>query len=83
MYICFTGSNYPSVDHGYCTFPDGSLIYNDKDVRKRYYYNITRHVCEEFRWHACGGNYNRYRTLDDCNHACVHDPLDFYVTKEV
>ncbi|KAL7057370.1 hypothetical protein AAHC03_019374 [Spirometra sp. Aus1] len=35
-----------------------------------YAYNAELGVCEEFIYRGCGGNLNRFETLEDCEMAC-------------
>ncbi|KAL4712132.1 hypothetical protein ACJJTC_010993 [Scirpophaga incertulas] len=36
----------------------------------RYGFNPATQKCEQFEYGGCGGNRNRYLTLDDCNEQC-------------
>ena len=35
-----------------------------------YFYNSTSRMCEMFVYGGCGGNENRFSTIDDCQAAC-------------
>ncbi|KAG8199880.1 hypothetical protein JTE90_015871 [Oedothorax gibbosus] len=35
-----------------------------------YYYNVNTYKCEMFIYGGCGGNENRFRTLEECSNAC-------------
>ncbi|KAH9509637.1 U-actitoxin-Avd3l, partial [Bulinus truncatus] len=47
------------VDRGTCT---GNYI--------RYYYNKNTGSCQQFTYSGCGGNYNRFNSLDQCRKSC-------------
>jgi hypothetical protein len=36
----------------------------------RYYYDAESKTCKEFNWGGCGGNLNRFETLQNCQAAC-------------
>ena len=36
----------------------------------RYGYNSTSQQCEEFIYGGCGGNENRFKSMEECRHAC-------------
>nr|VZI02783.1 unnamed protein product [Spirometra erinaceieuropaei] len=36
-----------------------------------YAYHYRLGVCEEFVYRGCGGNMNRFETLEDCERTCV------------
>ena len=36
----------------------------------RYFYNSASGMCERFVYGGCGGNENRFRTIEDCQAAC-------------
>nr|Q5ZPJ7.1 RecName: Full=Kunitz-type serine protease inhibitor NACI; AltName: Full=Naja atra chymotrypsin inhibitor; Short=ACI; Short=NA-CI; Flags: Precursor [Naja atra]CAE51866.1 chymotrypsin inhibitor [Naja atra]CAE51867.1 chymotrypsin inhibitor precursor [Naja atra] len=36
-----------------------------------YYYNQYSNTCHSFTYSGCGGNANRFRTIDECNRTCV------------
>ncbi len=40
----------------------------------RYHFDGDTGSCEPFVWGGCGGNENRFDTLDDCMHACGLTP---------
>ncbi|XP_065917768.1 uncharacterized protein [Dysidea avara] len=37
---------------------------------RRYFYNRTSQRCERFIWGGCGGNSNRFTTVEECRAAC-------------
>lgn len=37
----------------------------------RYYYNSKTRTCEEFVYGGCGGNNNRFETLEECQNYCM------------
>uniref|UniRef100_A0ABM5G4T9 Papilin-like isoform X2 n=1 Tax=Pogona vitticeps TaxID=103695 RepID=A0ABM5G4T9_9SAUR len=49
------------MDQGHC---DGHKI--------TYYYNHANRTCEHFTYHSCGGNENRFRTLEQCLTTCFY-----------
>ncbi|KAG8131486.1 putative Kunitz-type serine protease inhibitor spermatin protein [Naja naja] len=36
-----------------------------------FYYNPDSRRCKKFTYGGCGGNANRFRTIDECNRTCV------------
>lgn len=36
----------------------------------QYYYNAANGACDPFVWGGCGGNANRFMTLEECQTAC-------------
>ena len=36
----------------------------------RYFYNSASGKCESFVYGGCGGNANRFKTLDECTRGC-------------
>jgi len=36
----------------------------------RYFYNRTSQRCERFIWGGCGGNSNRFETVEECRAVC-------------
>lgn len=39
----------------------------------RYFFNILTQQCEEFIYGGCGGNQNRFDTIDECKEQCTED----------
>ncbi|VDL87448.1 unnamed protein product [Schistocephalus solidus] len=39
-----------------------------------YAFNADLGVCEEFTYSGCGGNLNRFETLEECETACGGRP---------
>uniref|UniRef100_A0A6P4E2M6 Protease inhibitor 3-like n=1 Tax=Drosophila rhopaloa TaxID=1041015 RepID=A0A6P4E2M6_DRORH len=37
-----------------------------------WYYNHHTNECFRMQYHGCGGNFNRYCTLTECQRLCVH-----------
>ncbi len=37
----------------------------------RFYFDVTNGACREFVYGGCGGNSNRFNTLEECEYACV------------
>jgi hypothetical protein len=42
----------------------------------RWYFDPATGTCERFTWGGCGGNENRFETVDNCLHACGLTPGD-------
>lgn len=40
----------------------------------RYFYNSKAGECQIFIYGGCGGNANRFRSLEDCKQACQKKP---------
>jgi hypothetical protein len=40
----------------------------------RYYFNSATNKCEQFAYGGCGGNKNRFNTLEDCEETCYAQP---------
>lgn len=39
-------------------------------LQPRYYYNPATDGCEKFYYGGCGGNFNRFATLEECLQTC-------------
>ncbi|XP_026317793.1 BPTI/Kunitz domain-containing protein-like [Hyposmocoma kahamanoa] len=39
---------------------------------EKYYFDLNTHTCKEFTYGGCGGNKNRFNTLEDCELQCKH-----------
>uniref|UniRef100_A0A914Z6S4 BPTI/Kunitz inhibitor domain-containing protein n=1 Tax=Panagrolaimus superbus TaxID=310955 RepID=A0A914Z6S4_9BILA len=73
-------SQYPSIcylppDSGICESlefmpqPYDSALYKEK-TKIRYYFDAITAECYPFSVQNCGGNENRFKTLDDCQETC-------------
>lgn len=48
----------------------------------RYFFNILTQQCEEFIYGGCGGNQNRFDTIDECKEQCTAGRFVEQVTQE-
>ena len=44
-------------------------------IRKRWFFDSTSGSCMTFRYGGCGGNDNRFKTLEECQARCVKAAL--------
>lgn len=42
-----------------------------KAMIRSYFFNMYTHQCEEFIYGGCGGNENRFDTLEECKKTCI------------
>nr|P20229.1 RecName: Full=Kunitz-type serine protease inhibitor; AltName: Full=Venom trypsin inhibitor [Naja naja] len=54
---------------GFCELPAAKGLC--KAHKPAFYYNKDSHRCQKFIYGGCGGNANRFRTIDECNRTCV------------
>lgn len=68
-----TGASLPPLKlvNSFCAFKadDGPC----KALINMYFFNIRTQQCEEFIYGGCGGNQNRFDTLEECKEQCVRD----------
>lgn len=42
-----------------------------KAMIRSYFFNMNTHQCEEFIYGGCGGNENRFDTMEECKKTCI------------
>ncbi|CAN7980203.1 unnamed protein product [Ixodes pacificus] len=73
VFLVFSQTSSSSVygrDPSACGLvPDRGLCYASFTL---YFFNSETQTCEEFVYGGCGGNANRFGSLEDCQALCVH-----------
>ncbi|KAL4662341.1 hypothetical protein H8957_014746 [Semnopithecus entellus] len=72
-YTIITDTELPPLKlmHSFCAFkPDDGPC---KAIMKRFFFNIFTRQCEEFIYGGCGGNQNRFESLEECKKVCTRD----------
>ena len=64
--LIFTRSVY---DLGICSLP--KMVGVCKASFTNYYFNMETKKCEEFVYGGCGGNANRFETMEECAQVCA------------
>lgn len=59
---------YVAVDT--CSLPSDSGPC--EEYIQSYFYDSTQSHCVEFVWGGCDGNANRFASMEECEHQCLH-----------
>lgn len=72
-YLDTTVSNLPSLRlvHRFCAYKEETGPC--RAFLRNYFFNSSTQQCEEFIYGGCGGNKNRFETLEECKKTCVVD----------
>ncbi|XP_077010507.1 tissue factor pathway inhibitor isoform X2 [Tamandua tetradactyla] len=72
---CLTDTELPTLKlkNTFCAMKadDGPC----RALMKRFFFNIQTQQCEEFIYGGCGGNQNRFVSLEECKEKCLTDYL--------
>ena len=65
---CATISSFSSIIVDLCSLP--AVTGPCRAAFPRWFYNSTAQRCESFTYGGCGGNANRFKTIELCESAC-------------
>nr|P82966.2 RecName: Full=Kunitz-type serine protease inhibitor; AltName: Full=Oh11-1; AltName: Full=Venom chymotrypsin inhibitor; Flags: Precursor [Ophiophagus hannah]ABY74981.1 chymotrypsin inhibitor [Ophiophagus hannah] len=53
----------------FCELPPEPGLCNAR--KTFFYYSLHSHACQKFIYGGCGGNANKFKTIDECHRTCV------------
>lgn len=56
---------------GICDVPVKEVSCKATEVK--FYFNQTSRTCQEFSYGGCGGNANRFSTVNECESVCLYN----------